>query len=283
VSRAAAANADNNAKGGGNVRRRRWRPARDAAWELLDGVVADGATVAVVGAGNGDDVPLGRLAHRAGRVDLIDVDGVAAARARRRSRGPSAAWRLARAKVRVVEEDVTGGAADAIIAGAGERAVLPRGPLGDGPYDVVVLDLVLTQLLYPALKGTMRGAAIDALLLRDGQRLTDAVVARAWASVADGGTVVVLHDLLGWWEGHPQPFTLERLLASPPDDALALARRGSLPYGCDPWIATRRAGAGVVATRVWRWPFAEGADYAVFGLVTRRAPAAAAPAAADAE
>jgi hypothetical protein len=43
-----------------------------------------------------------------------------------------------------------------------------------------------------------------------------------------------------------------------------------VPYGCDPWLATRRAGAHVVATRLWRWPFAPGADYAVFGLVTRR-------------
>jgi hypothetical protein len=81
---------------------------------------------------------------------------------------------------------------------------------------------------------------------------------------------VILHDLLGWWKGHQQPFTLDELLRATPAAGLALARRGSLPYGCDPWLATRRAGAQVVATHRWRWPFAPGADYAVFGLVTRR-------------
>jgi SAM-dependent methyltransferase len=263
MSRAAAANATNNAKST-DARRRRWGVVRDAAWALLDPVVGDGARVAVVGAGNGDDLPLGRLARRAARVDLVDLDARAAARARRRVRGP------ARRRVRVLEQDATGGAADAVLAGATAPDV-PRAPLGDGaPYDVVVLDLVLTQLLYPALKGTMNGRAIDAVLLRHGQRLTDGVLARAWAATRDGGAVVVLHDLLGWWDGHPQPFSLEALLALAPQEALALARRGSLPYGCDPWVATRRAGAHVETTRLWRWPFSPGADYAVFGLVTRR-------------
>ena len=148
--------------------------------------------------------------------------------------------------------------------------VVPGAPLGDGPYDVVVLDLVLTQLLYPALKGTMGGRAIDAVLLAHGQRLTDGVVARAWAATREGGHVVVLHDLLGWWEGHQQPFALDRVLALEPEAARALARKGVLPYGCDPWVATRRAGAHVTRTRTWRWPFSPGADYLVFGLVTAR-------------
>ena len=267
MSRAAAANATNNAKSTGS-RRRRWGVVRNAAWALLDGVVAEGARVAVLGAGNGDDLPLGRLARRAARVDLVDLDGAAMEGARRRV--PVRAQR----RVRVIEQDATGGAADAVIAGAGRGAPVdvPAEPLGDGPYDVVVLDLVLTQLLYPALKGTMNGRAIDALLLAHGQRLADGVVARAWAATRAGGAVVVLHDLLGWWDGHAQPFALERLLALPPDQALALAQRGSLPYGCDPWSATRRAGAHVETTQLWRWPFSPGADYAVFGLVTRRRP-----------
>jgi hypothetical protein len=178
---------------------------------------------------------------------------------------------VGRRDVRALVEDVTGGAADAVLAGATAPAV-PAGPVGDGGYDVVVCDLVLTQLLYPALKaqGTLGGAQIDEVLLREGQRLTDAVVARLHAS-APGGTVVVLHDALGWWAGHQQPFTLDELLrAGGAEAALRLARRGSLPYGCDPWLATRRAGARVTRTALWRWPFAPGADYAVFGLVTRR-------------
>jgi hypothetical protein len=270
---ATSANAINNAKGDG-ARRRRWKPARAAAWAVLEDVVAPGARVAVAGAGNGDDLPLGRIARRAERLDLIDLDARALAGARKR---------VAARGVRVLEEDLTGGAADAVLAGdgAGGGAVLdvPAAPVGEGPYDVVVCDLVLTQLLYPALKaaGTLSGAEIDAVLLAHGQRLTDGVVARLWASTAPGGVVVIVHDLLGWWKGHQQPFDLDRLVAlgaTDPAAALKLARTGSLPYGCDPWLATRRAGGRVVRTAVWRWPFSPGADYVVFGLVTERRGAA---------
>jgi hypothetical protein len=252
------ANAANNARGD-RARRRRWTPARDAAWALLDDVVADGARVAVVGAGNGDDLPLRRLARRAGRLDLIDLDARAL---------QGAVKRAGTSGVRALPADVTGGAADAVLAGAPERPV-PSAPVGDGDYDVAVCDLVLTQLLYPALErtGTLSGREIDAILLRHGQRLTDGVVARLYASAP---TVVILHDALGWWKGHQQPFSLDALLRARPEEALALVRRGSLPYGCDPWLATRRAGARVTRTAVWRWPFAAGADYAVFGLVTSR-------------
>jgi hypothetical protein len=255
-----AANAANNARGDG-ARRRRWKPARTAAWALLDGEVARGARVAVAGAGNGDDLPLRRLARRASQLDLMDVDARALAGARRRA-----------ITARAVVEDLTGGAADAVITGAAQAVAVPATPIGDGPYDIVICDLVLTQLLYPALKaaGTLTGAEIDKVLLRDGQRITDGVVARLHAA-APGGTVVILHDLLGWWNGHRQPFALQELLAAPDlAAALSLARRGRLPYGCDPWLATERAGARITHTALWRWPFAPGADYVVFGLVTRR-------------
>jgi hypothetical protein len=260
------ANAMNNARGD-RRRRRRWRPARDAAWALLEDVVPAGGRVAVVGAGNGDDVPLGRLSSRARTLELVDLDADALARA---ADGGGAGGAVA-ARV----EDVTGGAADAVIAAALARRPLdatppvPATPLGGAPYDVVVADLVLTQLLYPALKhaGTLNGREIDDVLLAHGQALTDGVVARLHASAP---TVVILHDLLGWWKGHQQPFALDALLRARADEALRMARRGSLPYGCDPWAATRAAGARVTATRHWRWPFAPGADYLVFGLVTAR-------------
>jgi hypothetical protein len=267
------ANATNNARGDA-ARHRSWRQARTATWALLDDLVEPGARVAVVGAGNGDDVPLAELARRAGRVDLIDVD----LRALRRAKARVPLTR--RGRVHMLEADLTGGAADAIAGPALGRAAapspppeVPAEPVGDAPYDVVVCDLVLTQLLYPALRGgDLHGGEIDAVLLRDGQRLTDGVVARLHAA-APGGTVVILHDLLGWWEGHPQPFTPQELVfraERDPASALALARRGNLPYGCDPWLATRRAGAQVVTTTAWRWPFADRAEYVVFGLVTRR-------------
>jgi SAM-dependent methyltransferase len=281
--RALGANATNNARGAGGARRRRWRPVRDAVWALLEDLLAEGGSVAVVGAGNGDDLPLRRLAGRAGVLDLIDLDADALGRAVARAGGGRGGG------ARAVVEDVTGGAADAIIAaaleGAGAGAEPP--PLGDalpplGAYDVVVADLVLTQLLYPALKaaGTLSGREIDAVLLRDGQPLTDAVVARLHASAP---VVVILHDLLGWWKGHQQPLSLDALLRAAPDDARKLAKAGSVPYGCDPWVATRRAGARVLQERHWRWPFAPGADYLVFGLVTARRdrdPAARPPTAA---
>src|SRR5580704_1562904 len=55
-------------------RRRHWAPARDALWDFLAPHLDGGARVAIVGAGNGDDLPLRRIARRAGEVTLIDID-----------------------------------------------------------------------------------------------------------------------------------------------------------------------------------------------------------------
>jgi hypothetical protein len=280
-----AANSARNAQAS-RARFARWRPARAATWEVLDAVVVQGARVAVVGAGNGHDLPLGRLARRSGALDLIDVD-------------PRVVHRTARATrhrhVRPVVEDVTAGAADAIVraavagaeattagavgaeAGPGARdpaALLQpvRGPVGAGAYDVVVADLVLTQLLYPALRDAgLPGTAVKDALDRYGQALTDAVVGRLVAS-APGGAVVVLHDLLGWWARHEQPFALDDVLdlaATDPDAALALAATGTVPKGCDPREALERAGVRPGPPRFWRWPFAAGADYLVCATVAR--------------
>ncbi|MGI8578977.1 MAG: hypothetical protein ACR2K9_00260, partial [Solirubrobacteraceae bacterium] len=73
---------------------------------MLDRHVPAGATVGVLGAGNGDDLPLRRLTRRAGRVDLIDLDPVALRRARRPALRP-------RGDVQALVSDVTAGAADA--------------------------------------------------------------------------------------------------------------------------------------------------------------------------
>ncbi|HEY5332518.1 MAG TPA: class I SAM-dependent methyltransferase, partial [Solirubrobacterales bacterium] len=101
------ANASRNAQAGFD-RRRRWAPARDALWEFLAPHLDDGARVAILGAGNGDDLPLRRIARRAGAVDLIDIDPGAARGARQRLA------RAERRKVTVIGEDVTGGGADRI-------------------------------------------------------------------------------------------------------------------------------------------------------------------------
>lgn len=267
---AVAANRRRNSAGGGWARRRRWQPARDAAWALLDRHVRSGDAVAVVGAGNGDDLPLWRLSRRAARLDLIDIDPDALRRAARRLR------LMRRPPAGTLTEDVTGGAADALVAraaGSAAPVALPAPtPVGHGSYDVVVADLLATQLLYPSLlEAGLEESAIDAITSTAGQPLTEAVVKRLHAS-APRGLVVHLHDLLGWWEGHPQPFAIGAVLAladRDPEAALALAGNGNLPYGCDPRAASLTAGADIVDTALWRWPFGPGTDYLVCATVAR--------------
>jgi len=233
--------------------------------------------VAIVGAGNGDDLPLARLARRAGALDLIDLDGRALDRARRRCA-------MTTTPVRMLVEDVSGGRADQIVRGAlGQPVDVPpplRTGVGDGPYDVVIADLVATQLLYPALADSgVRTPRIDTTLLGEGQRLTEAVTARLHAA-APAGVVIHLHDVLGWWQGHPQPFTLDAVLVlaeTDPAAALTLAGRANAPYGCDPRAASVSLGAEVIDTTFWRWPFAPGTDYLVCATVARTRPAISNP------
>lgn len=267
-----AANALRNAGGGTWARRLRWRQAREACWALLDQHVAPGARVAVVGAGNGDDLPLARLARRADALDLIDLDGRALKRARRRCG-------LTRTRVRVLVEDVSGGVADRIVAGALGQPVdvptPPRAPISEGRYDVIIADLLATQMFYPALVDTgLCAAHIDATLLAHGQALTETVTARLHAA-APGGVVIHLHDLLGWWPGHDQPFTLDAVLALAETDAaaaLTVAGRANAPCGCDPRAASLALEGEIIDTRFWRWPFAPGTDYLVCATVVRPSP-----------
>lgn len=269
TSPANAANATRNAQAT-QWRTARWRPARTALWRLLDSYVKPGDRVAVVGAGNGHDVPLRRLRRRAGHVDLVDLDAAALRRARRR-------LVTRRRGLGVVVEDVTFGCADAIT-----RAILsgeavspqtrPQPHRISHPYDIVVADLLFTQLLYPALADArIPGPMIDSTLRRHGQPLTDAVVAWLHAS-APHGLIVHVHDLLGWWAGHPQPVALDEILTVAEHDleaALQLAQTGNVPHGCDPRQACLALGAKIIDTALWRWPFAPGVDYLVCATVAR--------------
>jgi hypothetical protein len=231
-------------------RHRRWRAARDAAWTLVARHLAAGDHVAIVGAGNGEDLPLRAIARRAGVVDLIDLDAAALRRARRRTHP----WAR---RVRCLPEDVTAGAADAAVTGRA-GATVPDRPLGDGPYDLVIADLLYTQLLYPALLDSGASpAAIGSSLRRDGQALTDAVVRRLRAT-ARGGTLIHLNDVMGWWDGHEQPFGIEDALADP-----GLVSRGVTPTGCG--VHVQHA----IDRAAWRWPFAPGTDYLVHATVER--------------
>jgi hypothetical protein len=277
--------------GAGFGRRRRWGTARDALWEFLAPHLEDGARVGIVGAGNGDDLPLRRIARRAVAVTLIDIDPRAAQGARR------SLGRAERRKVEVIGHDVTAGAADAIVLGAlraeaGERheratpgnvaattngansgteavshptaPTLPGGdPLPGAPYDLVVGDLLYSQLLYPALVDL----GIDeerraAALIRHAPPLTAAVVARLHASTP---LVVHVHDPVAWWDGHEQTVALAEILElagrERTDAALELAARGIGPHESDPRPALRDLGLTAAATALWRWPFSPGVDY----------------------
>ena len=242
----------------------RWKPARDRLWALLAPQVHAQARVAVVGAGNADDVPLTRLAARARHVDLIDLDGHAARRAIRREPRPL------RKRLRALEQDVTAGAADRIVAAAVDDRDAPplmqvSGAIGDGAYDVVVGDLLYSQLLYPALSDLeVPPARRSDLLRRSGAALTDAVVRRLHQS--SRGIVVHLHDVAGWWAGHPQPVPVRALLRDDPETAMQQPL--DRPLGCDPRDSLDRLGIPILATAMWCWPFAPGVDYLVIATVT---------------
>jgi hypothetical protein len=253
------------------ARLERWRPARDSLWALLDPFVAAGARVAVVGAGNGHDVPLRRLAERAERVDLIDLD----ARAARGARGRLPAG--LRERVAVVRQDVTAGIADELarVAARGDLPApreAPLEPVGAGAYDVVIGDLLYSQLLYPALRDSpLQPERVGVVLARIDRPLVTSVVRRLHASAA-GGVVVHVHDPLGWWAGHPQRVTLEEILEAAETDcdaALVLVARGHGPTACDPRAIALELGCEPVATALWRWPFQEGVDYLACATVTR--------------
>ena len=244
-------------------RHARWAPAREAAWELVDPMLAPGARVAIVGAGNGDTVPLDRIADRAGKVALIDLDGPAIRTARRRQS------RRRRRRIDLIEHDVTCGVADVITAAAAngevpDRPTILERPLPGAPYDLVIGDLFYSQLLYPALVDLeVPDARATAFLDRYGPMLTRAVVSRLHVSARDG-RVLHIHDPIAWWPGHTQPVTLELILATAEHDpaaALSLAARGSGPRHSDPRRAIRALSIPITATALWRWPFAPGVEY----------------------
>jgi hypothetical protein len=267
---ASRANAERNARATA-ARLERWEPARDALWAVLEPHVPAGARVAVVGAGNGHDVPLRRLAQRAAAVDLLDLDTRAARRAR--ARLPAEL----RKHVAVVRQDVTAGIADELVRIAvggdlpGPREA-PLEPLGSGNYDVVVGDLVYSQLLYPALRDSrLQPERVGVVLARIDRPLVTSVVRRLHAT-APGGVVVHVHDPLGWWAGHPQRVTLEEILeqaATSTQAALELVARGHGPSNCDPRTIALELGYEPLATALWRWPFQDGVDYLACATVVR--------------
>lgn len=263
------ANIARNAAGQGHERAARWASARDAAWQLLDRHVPCDACVAIIGAGNGDDLPLARLAARASRLDLFDLDMAALRRGRHRC-PPEL-----RKRMRLRRCDVTAGAADRIARAVAVRRRPPApkvsGPrLPEGAYDVVIGDVFYSQLLYPALvDASVPAATTRRVLARYGPSLTDAIVAGMHAAGAAGARVVHLHDIAGWWDGHPQPVSLREILSHDGrPDAFALISRCRQPEGADPRDSALRLGARVLDTALWEWAFAPGVSYLVCATVT---------------
>jgi hypothetical protein len=254
-------------------RHRRWGAARDALWDFVGPHLGDGARVAVLGAGNGDDLPLRRIAARAGSVTLIDIDPRAARAARRRL-----PWRLRRL-VEVVEHDVTGGAADRVVLAALDDdpdppplGALPREALPGAPYDLAIGDLFYSQLLYPALVDLGVGEERRAEVLRRcAPPLTRATVARLHASAP---TVVHVHDPLAWWEGHEQPVGLDDILRLAEEEGIEVAldavAGGIGPIESDPRAALRSLGIAPLSTALYRWPFSPGVDYLACATIAGR-------------
>ena len=143
--------------------------------------------VAVVGAGNGHDVPLRRLAERSLRVDLIDLDARAARGARKRLPDDLRAARRGDPRGRHggrrgrARDDGRGAATCPACARRRRRA------LGKGGYDLVIGDLLYSQLLYPALRDTsLPRERIGVVLARIDRPLVASVVRRLHASASPG-------------------------------------------------------------------------------------------------
>jgi Protein-L-isoaspartate(D-aspartate) O-methyltransferase (PCMT) len=260
-------------------RHRRWAPARDALWRLLDTRLTAGARVAIVGAGNGDTMPLDRIVDHAGEVALIDLDGRAIRAARRN------VPRGRRRRITVIEHDITHGAADAIAVAAANREVpeppvFPEAPLPGAPYDLVIGDLFYSQLLYPALVDLdVPATRTTAFLDRYAPALTRMVVARLHVS-APNRSVLHIHDPIAWWPGHAQPVTLDLILATAQQDpaaALTLAARGTGPHHSDPRSALRALSIPIEGTVLWGWPFAPRVDYLACATLARSARVPGAP------
>lgn len=251
-------------------RHARWGPARAALWRTIDPRLIDGARVLIVGAGNGDTIPLDRIAARATEVTLVDIDPSAIRSARRRQP------RRLRHRITLLEHDITNGAANAISAAAARGEVpdapaISEAPLPGSPYELVIGDLLYSQLLYPALRDLdVPLFRTQAFVDRYAPVLTRGTVARLEIS-APTGNVIHVHDPIAWWPGHQQPVTLELLLEiarTDPTAALRLAARASGPHQSDPRAALRALSIPILETVLWHWPFAPTVDYLACATIT---------------
>lgn len=248
------------------LRLERWTDVRDQLWRLVDPLLGPGARVALVGGGSCDDVPLLRILERAAAVDLLDFDPAATQRALRRVPDD------ARARVRVEQVDVTAGCADQVLRAVRDDTALPEalplpyGPLGSGDYDLVVGDMLYTQLLHAGLIALgVFGERQHELMRRYDPHFTNSLVQRIQASLRPGGHAIHVHDLACWADGHEQPVTIEEVLEDPFWTWTQLLRHDN----CDPHLALGRLGADIVDSAWWRWPFEPSKTFLVRATVAR--------------
>jgi hypothetical protein len=259
------ANATNNAMHQ-ELRLERWTVVRDALWAVIAPLLADGGRVALVGGGSCDDVPLVRIVERAGRVDLIDFDTSSTSRAIDRLPVDQ------RDRVTVVEHDVTGGSADVVLRAVRDDSPLPYAlpipydALGTGDYDLVVGDMLYTQLLHAGLLALhVHGERQHELMARYDPPLVNGLVQRIQASLAPHGHAVHVHDVACWASGHDQPLTLDEVLKDPFWTWSKLRRHDA----CDPHLVLGTLGADVVDSHWWGWPFEPNKQFLVRATVAR--------------
>ncbi|MCW2926532.1 MAG: hypothetical protein JWM86_500 [Thermoleophilia bacterium] len=248
------------------LRLARWARVRDELWSLIEPRLPEGGRVALVGAGSCDDVPLVRLAERAASIDLIDFDLESTGRAAARMDD-----RL-RERVRVLEDDVTGGSADLVLTTVRDGSELPDAlplpydALGAGDYDLVVGDMLYTQLLHAGLIALgVHGEPQHELMRRYDPPLINALVQRIQASLAPGGHAVHVHDVACWASDHTQPIPLDEVLEDPFWRWTKLLRHDA----CDPHLMLGRLGIDVIDSAWWRWPFEPNKEFLVRGTVVR--------------
>jgi hypothetical protein len=258
MSLARSANARNNALTDRD-RRARWQGVRDSLWQVVDEHVGEGARVAIVGAGNCDDVPLARLAARASHVALVDIDTIAPTLALQRLGVDIAAT------CEVVERDMTCGMVDAIFRHVDDAGPAPQqpDPQSLGVYDVAIGDLLYTQLLQAAIVERGRDPDEGLCLMREYEPTLTALVVRQLHAAAE--LVVHVHDIAVWSPRQSQPRPIAKVMRDPHGSLSHL----NLQRASDPQHALTRAGADIESTHFWHWPAGPRHDYLVRTTVAR--------------
>jgi hypothetical protein len=256
-------------------------------WDLYAGhrrrltelVAARGArTLAVLGAGNANDLDLGVLARRFEEVHLADLDPAALERAARRQ-GAATRARL----VLHPERELSGllGRVPAWREHAPDLETLARWPAAaaarvaaqlPGPFDVVVSDCLLSQIAWTFFRGLGDGP-----LLMNVLDIALATHLRALVALArPGGRCLLVTDVVS-----SETFPVDRLGATPDGEAILrdLEARRALFSGTSPAVARLMLTEDpALASRVddisleepWPWRVSRTRTVVVYALSFRR-------------